>query len=58
MACEKGALEGAICARAHMRSNPKCPFSSFPIPLPTLRTFHSLWGKTDWISQWGLMSRY
>ena len=23
MACEKGALEGAICARAHMRSKPK-----------------------------------
>ena len=22
MACEKGALEGAICARAHMRTNP------------------------------------
>ena len=45
MACEKGALEGAICARAHMRSNPKCPFSSFPIPLPTLRTFQACGGR-------------
>ena len=54
MACEKGALEGAICARAHMRSNPKrlLPFL-MEIILP--RTFHSLCllGKMDWISQWG-----
>ena len=39
MACEKGALEGAICAHAHMRSNPKS--------ITYLTYFSCLWGKTD-----------